>query len=144
MAKQLKLKREIFTDVDTLGMLLKSDGDTVGWDFVCFTCEDKDRELETTGEDAKIKGQTAIPRGVWKLEKRMSPRFKRNLIYINCDYFVGTAFHAGDNNRDTEGCPLVGMKRNDNDVNNRLDLCAQAEKKVIELFDNGYRTLIVE
>lgn len=97
----------------------RKDGYTIGRMYVdgvffCNTLEDTDRGLAqymNVGEimNAKIKGQTAIPVGDYKLTRTYSPRFKRIIPQImNVKGFSGVRIHAGNTARDTEGCPLVG------------------------------------
>lgn len=97
----LALKRMWFTSKST-GGILEIDGE-----FECFTLEDKDRELEKGGE--KIPGQTAIPRGKYRVIVNFSRRFGRALpLLLNVPQFEGIRIHAGNTDRDTEGCILVG------------------------------------
>ena len=54
------VERFEYSDKSTIGRLLIDDV------LYCYTLEDVDRRLEDT-PDAKIAGETAIPRGVYKV-----------------------------------------------------------------------------
>ena len=94
---------------------------TIGELFVdmvpeCFTLEDTDRKLEDNA-DAKISGQTAIPRGSYAVAITYSNRFKRDLpILQNVPGFQGVRIHPGNTSEDTEGCILVGRGKTDKTV----------------------------
>lgn len=92
----LTLKRIELGDNYTIGKLYV---DNV---FECYTLEDKVR-LE------KIKGETAIPTGTYKVIITKSNRFKKDLpLILNVMNFEGVRIHAGNTDKDTEGCILVG------------------------------------
>lgn len=78
--------------------------------FVCHSLEDKDRRIESGG--AKIPGESAIPRGIYKLIIDMSVRFKKLMMHIlDVPQFSGIRIHSGNTHADTEGCILLGNGR---------------------------------
>ncbi len=98
---KLKLVRESFGDTFTEGRLYIND------EFECYTIEDTDRKLEEEGE--KVYGKTAIPKGNYRVNISMSPRFKKPLIEIlNVPQFTGVRIHTGNSSANTEGCIIVG------------------------------------
>lgn len=95
----------------TIGDLL------INGNFFCNTLEDAVRKLTDLNHDGdyddidegKIYGQTAIPRGVYKVILSYSGRFKRILpILLNVTGFEGIRIHSGNTAADTLGCILVG------------------------------------
>jgi hypothetical protein len=74
------------------------------------TLEDPDRHLEDGGE--KIPGETAIPRGRYKVQLSFSHRFQRIMPEIlDVENFTGVRIHGGNTEADTHGCPLLGAVR---------------------------------
>lgn len=100
---KLKLRRPLSCDKDaTIGQLF------IDGVFECFTLEDKDRYLESSGE--KVAGSTCIPRGTYKVTITHSNRFNRLLPLVHdVPQFEGIRIHPGNSSSDTEGCILVGM-----------------------------------
>jgi hypothetical protein len=90
----------------TLGVLV--DG---GGEFLCFTLEDAVREQRGVPVNVwKIPGKTAIPVGRYRLTLETSPRFGPETLTINgVPGFVGIRVHSGNDDGDTDGCPLLGM-----------------------------------
>ena len=78
------------------------------------TVEDVDRGLYSymnMGEISKIKvkDETAIPYGKYKVRLSMSPRFKKILPEImNVPGFTGVRIHNGNWASDSSGCIIVG------------------------------------
>jgi hypothetical protein len=96
---KLLLKRLHRTESSTIGELY------VDGVFECYTLEDIEREV-------KIKSETAISKGIYKVIITMSNRFKRQMpLLLNVPNFQGVRIHAGNTNHDTEGCILVGQTR---------------------------------
>lgn len=112
---KLEVKRLHRTKKSTIGEL------TIDGKFECYTLEDIER-------DVKIKGETAIPKGTYKVIINQSNRFKRLLpLLIGVPNFEGVRIHAGNSNHDTEGCILVGMNRS-------LDYITKSRKAFDSLF----------
>ncbi len=83
-------------------------------EWLYYTLEDVDRQLEIAGCDAKIMKETAIPKGRYQVIISWSNRFKRNMpevVGVPC--FTGIRIHDGGlvaEPIDTEGCPIVGYE----------------------------------
>lgn len=96
---KITVKRLYKTDTSTIGELL------IDGVFECYTLEDVEREV-------KVKSETAIPKGTYKVIINQSNRFKRLLpLLLNVPNFEGVRIHSGNSNHDTEGCILVGQTR---------------------------------
>lgn len=101
---KLSLVRDTDGKTCTLGKMFIDD------DFECHSLEDVDRRLELGGE--KIYGQTAIPRGTYRVIIDRSQRFKRDLPrLLSVPQFEGIRIHPGNTAADTHGCILVGRYR---------------------------------
>lgn len=113
---ELKLKRTHLADTYTLGELFID-----GKQF-CFTVEDKDRDINKDGDlddagEAKVYGETAIPKGIYKVILSMSNRFKKLMPEVlNVKGFAGIRIHAGNTAIDSHGCIIVGTVRTPNGV----------------------------
>lgn len=103
---KLTIIRDTFQPGCTLGRMY------VDGVFLCHTLEDTDRFLELKGVGAKIYASTAIGAGEYKGRLSMSNRFKKVMPEIlNVPGFTGIRIHAGNTDKDTEGCILVGNVR---------------------------------
>lgn len=112
---KITIKRLHRTENSTIGEL------SIDGKFECYTLEDKEREV-------KIKGETAIKKGTYKVGISLSSRFKRLLpILFNVPNFEGVRIHSGNSNHDTEGCILVGTTRS-------LDYIGNSRKAFDSLF----------
>lgn len=78
--------------------------------FECYTLEDEVREIKDVPvEQWKVKGETAIPRGRYRVIVSKSNRFGKDLPEIlNVPGYTGVRIHPGNNAENTEGCLLVG------------------------------------
>lgn len=96
---RLHLRRLFFKPTYTIGHLCIEDH------YFCDTLEDAVRPH-------KIKGETAIPAGEYKVTMEYSPRFKRKLPTLHdVPNYSYVRIHSGNTIRDTEGCPLVGENK---------------------------------
>ena len=111
----IKIKRLYRSENSTIGEM------TVDGKWECYTLEDKEREI-------KIKSETAIPKGTYKVIINKSNRFKKLLpLLLNVPNFEGVRIHPGNTNHDTEGCILVGRTRS-------KDFIGQSRKAFESLF----------
>lgn len=112
---KIEIKRLHKTVNSTIGELL------VDGIWECYTLEDIEREV-------KVKSETAIPKGTYKVIINQSNRFKRLLpLLLNVPNFEGVRIHSGNSNHDTEGCILVGKTRSN-------DFIGQSRKAFDTLF----------
>ena len=112
---KIEVKRLYKTENSTIGEL-KIDGK-----FECYTLEDKERPV-------KIKCETAIPKGTYKVIINQSNRFKKLLpLLLSVPNFEGVRIHPGNTNHDTEGCILVGRTKS-------KDFIGQSRKAFESLF----------
>jgi len=112
----IEIKRLYKTKTSTIGEL------SINGVWECYTLEDVER-------DVKIKGETAIPKGKYKVIINQSNRFKRLLpLLLNVPNFEGVRIHAGNTNHDTEGCILVGKTRSN-------DFIGKSRKAFDSLFE---------
>lgn len=112
---KIQIKRLHKTKNSTIGEL------TINGKFECYTLEDIEREV-------KIKSETAIPKGTYKVIINQSNRFKRLMpLLLKVPNFEGVRVHAGNTNHDTEGCILVGRTRG-------VDFIGQSRKAYDSLF----------
>ncbi len=109
----LILKRRWLIDNATLGELY------IDGEYFCYTLEDKVR-------DEKIKGITAIPYGSYKVVIDWSNRFGKRMPHIlNVLNFEGVRIHAGNTDKDTEGCILVGFTKGEATIGRSKDAYEQ-------------------
>lgn len=109
----LTLKRTELRNTSTVGELIGPDGKSL-----CFVLEDKVRQVNGLPvAEWKVHGATAIPTGHYRITLENSPRFGPNTLTVNgVPGFVGVRIHAGNTDRDTEGCPLLGMAVNESGI----------------------------
>lgn len=85
--------------------------------YVMDTLEDTDRGLDDKMSEEeilskKVKGETAIPTGIYQVTLTYSPKYKKNMPLINnVKGYSGIRIHSGNTNKDTEGCVLVGLNK---------------------------------
>ena len=121
---KLELKRIARKDKYTIGHLY------INGKYFCDTLEDPDRSLVSSMSNSqiamkKIKGDTAIPTGLYKITLNVaSSKYSNFNKYpyakfcngkmprlLNVPGYEGVLIHAGNTQKDTEGCILVGMNR---------------------------------
>lgn len=115
---KLELKRRWFKKPCTQGELF------IDGTFYCYTLEDEVREK-------KIPGVTAIPYGTYKVVIDYSTRFQKDMLHIlNVPGFEGVRIHAGNTDKDTEGCILLGFVRLDGEIRQSRDAVVGLFNKV--------------
>lgn len=102
-------------------------------EFFSNTLEDKERDLSS---EPKVYGETAIPKGKYKVVYNYSPKFGRNLPrLLNVPYFEGILIHPGNTAKDSLGCILVGK----NTSKGMLSESRCTSDKLNELIDAAQR-----
>lgn len=107
---ELLVKRISHDAESTVGELL------VNGEKECFTCEDEPR-------DKKVKGETRIPAGRYRVVlrkeggfhqrylKKFGPQFHRGMLWLkDVPGFEWILIHIGNSEKDTDGCILVGAR----------------------------------
>lgn len=118
---ELKLHRRYKGENYTIGDLY------INGDWFCNTLEDKDRGLNDkmslwSIEQIKVKDQTAIPTGTYKVTLSVqSPKYKTRKQYEFCNGYLprllnvigfeGILIHIGNKAGDSSGCILVGENK---------------------------------
>lgn len=126
----LKLERDFYTARTTLGKLYDPEDNRI-----CYTLEDTVRAC-----GIKVKGETALSEGRYKVTMRYSNKFKRdcpvlsntddpNKIQVDNVIFMYSMLHGGNKHEDTESCPLCAYNRSDKDEK----IWGTAEKEVTSL-----------
>lgn len=118
----LELKRIAKKPTYTIGKLY------MNGEYLCDTLEDVDRNLDMNMslseiQQVKIKHQTAIPTGKYKINfEQFSPKFGNRPFYKqvcngllprleNVPGFDGVLIHCGNTIDDTSGCLLIGKNK---------------------------------
>ena len=98
------LKRDRFGATQTIGRVF------IDGKFECYSLEDTVREIDGAPvESWKVPGATAIPRGRYPVKISWSNRFKKLMMEVlSVPGFSGIRLHAGNTEKDTEGCVLLG------------------------------------
>lgn len=115
----MKLKVLRFSSqVDCTHGLLFEDTD-IGKKFLCYTLEDEQRAL-------KVKGETRIPAGTYKIELRKEggfharydkkyPGIHRGMLHVtDVPGFEYILIHTGNTDEHTAGCLIVGDSQENN------------------------------
>lgn len=115
-----------------------TDGDlSVDNEWLCYTLEDTVRAV-------KIKSETAIPAGRYRITMENSPKFGPNTLTVNnVPGFSGVRIHAGNTEADTEGCPLVGMVRTADGIGRSREALAMLKPRVADGLADGEAWLTI-
>jgi len=124
----LKLKRIYKGTTYTIGNLF------VGEKYLCDTLEDKVRILNS--EQDKIKKQTAIPAGRYKVILSWSGHFQCMMPeLLDVPYFKYIRIHWGNDIDDTDGCVLVGENKQKGKVLNSK----ATYKRLMDILEPAYK-----
>ena len=105
---ELVNRRILHNDQSTLGLLY------INSKPFCFVIEDEPRTK-------KVKGETRIPAGRYKLGLQMAetpltieyrkkfPWFKHHIELMDVPNFTGIYIHVGNYEHDTDGCQIIGL-----------------------------------
>lgn len=127
---------------------------TINGKWFCNTLEDTDRGLDNSMSIDKIKelkrpSITAIPRGTYDITLDViSPRFCSDPFYkrvcngklprlLHVKGFEGILIHAGNTDKDTSGCLLIGVNKVKGQVLNSRDTFEKLYKTLKEAYDKG-------
>ena len=120
---ELKILRQLKAPSATLGEL-----DVNGVPY-CWTLEDTVR-----APGVKVDKQTAIPPGRYLVKLTFSNRFQRILPELfDVPMFSSIRMHGGNTAANTEGCPLLGTKKDE--ANLRISNCAPAVDGIVAKID---------
>ena len=103
----------------------------------CETMEDKDRGLtqemsEKEIAQIKIYGETAIPKGTYRVKMTYSPKYKRNMPEVlGVKGFSGIRIHSGNTAKDSLGCILLGRNTQVGMVTDSRKTCQEFEKRLM-------------
>lgn len=134
---RVTLKRIAFKDKYTIGRIYINDR------YFCDALEDKDRGLydwQSEGYilEKKIKHETAIPYGMYKLLWSYSPKYKRMMPEITgVKGFSGIRIHSGNTQDDTSGCILLGFNKKVGMVLDSRKTCKKFDAIIEECHKRG-------
>ena len=132
---------------------------TIGGKWFCNVLEDADRGLDSSMSIAKIlelkkPSITAIPRGTYEVTLDVySPKFGSKSFYkevcngklprlLNVKGFEGILIHAGNTDKDTAGCLLVGVNKVKGQVINSRETFRELYKLLKDVHDKGEKITI--
>lgn len=104
---------------------------------LCNSLEDCDRGLQqwmsvAEIENAKVYGETAIPRGKYKVTMDYSPKYKRMMPHVmNVKGFSGIRIHSGNTAADSLGCIILGINSKKGMVTESRKCCKEFERLLI-------------
>ena len=132
---------------------------TIDGKWLCNVLEDTDRGLDDSMSVAKIKelkksSATAIPRGTYEVTLDVySPKFGSKSFYkevcngklprlLNVKGFEGILIHAGNTDKDSAGCLLVGQNKVKGQVINSQATFKELYKLLKDVHDKGEKITI--
>lgn len=131
--------------------LYKKENYTIGKLYVdgVYFCD----TLEDAVRDVKIPNHTAIPEGTYRIILHyISPKYSKKKAYdwcggrlprlVNVPNFDGILIHAGNTNKDTSGCILVGENKEVGKVLNSMATLKRLYKLMKENNDSEISIVI--
>ena len=132
---------------------------TIDGKWFCNVLEDTDRGLDDSMSITEIKklkkpSITAIPRGTYEITLDViSPKYCTNSFYkqvcngkvprlLNVKGFEGILIHAGNTDKDSAGCLLVGVNKVKGQVINSRETFTKLYKALKEGKDRGEKIII--
>ena len=132
---------------------------TIDGKWLCNVLEDTDRGLDDSMSVAKIKelkksSATAIPKGTYEVTLDVySPKFGSKSFYkevcngklpglLNVKGFEGILIHAGNTDKDSAGCLLVGQNKVKGQVINSQATFKELYKLLKDVHDKGEKITI--
>lgn len=152
---RITIERKWKKETYTIGQLY------IDGQFLCNTCEDKDRHLTSSMPLSKIKevkvaAETAIPTGTYRVDMNtISPKYSLKPWYVsNCHGarvprlvdvpgWSGVLIHPGNTAKDSEGCILVGKNDTVGMVTNSKHWFLQLYNKMYAAYKRGEKIDIV-
>jgi len=137
---ELILKRIAKKPAYTIGKLYIAKPDGAPGEYLCDTLEPTWRDYAHGGH--KVKGRSAIPEGRYNVVITKSPKFRAWLPQIVGDRefnakWQGVRIHAGNSERDTEGCILPGENKIPGHVVNSRRHLANLIARLTEAYSRG-------
>jgi hypothetical protein len=137
----LLLLRNRFYPTHTIGQLY------INGDYFCFVLEDVVREVPNQPvEKWKVQNETAIPQGRYDIALDYSPHFGANTLTLrNVAGFTYIHMHAGNTDKDTDGCLILGYKLAPNNAiafGTTRPAVADLKGKVQQALDSGEKVSI--
>jgi len=143
---ELILKRIARKPTYTIGRLYIADRNGEAGEYLCDTLEPTWRDYAHGGH--KVKGRSAIPEGRYTVVITKSPKFRAWLPQLVGDRefnarWQGIRIHAGNSERDTEGCILPGENKIPGRVINSRRCLALIVARLTEAYGRGETVWIV-
>ena len=134
---RVTLRRIAFKDKYTIGKVY------INNKYFCDSIEDKDRGLYDWQSveyilEKKIKHETAIPYGMYKLMWSYSPKYKRFMPEVlGVKGFTGIRIHSGNTEEDSSGCILLGFNKKVGMVLDSRKTCKKFDAIIEEYYKKG-------
>jgi len=139
---RIRVTRDRLLSDRTLGVVeLDLPDDGAGWLPFGYSLEDTDRRLESGG--AKLRGETAIPLGVYEVRLYDSPKHGPDTPeLVGVPGYQHVQIHAGNVPADTLGCILVGLSRDERQVLRSRLACDWLRAEVARVIRAGGRVTV--